>query len=62
MILPKNKIISFMKSHLDDVRDGRTGEINHTLLAEMAANELDLYLNDDYDIPEEVFDLALKFS
>jgi hypothetical protein len=62
MILPKNKIISFMKSHLDDVRDNRTGEINHTLLAEMAANELDLYLNDDYDIPEEVFDLALKFS
>lgn len=62
MILPKNKIISFMKSHLDDVRDDRTGEINHTLLAEMAANELDLYLNDDYDIPEEIFDLALKFS
>lgn len=62
MILPKNKIISFMKSHLNDVRDDRTGEINHTLLAEMAANELDLYLNDDYDIPEEIFDLALKFS
>lgn len=62
MILPKNKIISFMKSHLDDVRDDRTGEINHTLLAEMAANELDLYLNDDYDIPEEIFDLALKFN
>jgi len=62
MILPKNKILSFMRSHLDDVRDSRTGEINHTLLAEMAANELDLYLNDDYDIPEEVFDLALKFS
>jgi hypothetical protein len=62
MILPKNKILSFMRSHLGDVRDNRTGEINHTLLAEMAANELNLYLNDNYDIPEEVFELATKFN
>ena len=62
MLLPKNKIISFMRAHCEDVRDKRTGEINHTLLAEMAANELNLFENDDYDIPEEIFDLALNFS
>lgn len=61
MILPKNKILSFMRSHRDDVRDNRTGEINHTLLAEMAANELDLYEN-EFDIPEEVFELALQIQ
>lgn len=61
MMLPKNKILSFMKSHLDDVRDNRTGEINHTLLAEMAADSLNLYI-DDFEIPEEVFELALNFQ
>jgi len=61
MMLPKNKIISFMKAHLDDVRDRRTGELNHTLLAEMAADSLNLYI-DDFEIPEEVFELALNFQ
>jgi len=61
MILPKNKILSFMRSHREYVRDNRTGEINHTLLAEMAANELNLYEN-DFDIPEEVFELALQIQ
>lgn len=50
-----------MKSHLNDVRDHRTGEINHTLLAEMAADSLNLYV-DDFEIPEEVFELALNFQ
>jgi hypothetical protein len=49
-----------MKSHCEEVRDNVTGEINHTLLAEMAANQFDLYENDDFDIPEELFELALK--
>ena len=61
MHLPKNKILSFMKSHLEDVRDFRTGEINHTLLAEMAADSLNLYI-DDSEIPEEIFELALNFQ
>jgi hypothetical protein len=60
MLLPKNKILSYMKSHCEEVRDNVTGEINHTLLAEMAANQFDLYENDDFDIPEELFELALK--
>jgi hypothetical protein len=61
MMLPKNKIISFMRAHLDDVRDHRTGELNHTLLAEMAADSFNLYI-DDFEIPEEVFELALNFQ
>lgn len=61
MLLPKNKILSFMKSHLEDTRDHRTGEINHTLLAEMAADNLNLYV-DDFEIPEEIFELALQFQ
>jgi len=44
--------------------DELTGELNHTRLAEEAANELNLY-NDEggYDsIPEEIFEIAADFS
>lgn len=40
-------------------RDGKTGEVNCTKLAEDAAEAGELYLNDtDFDIPEWVFELA----
>jgi len=35
------------------------GEVNCTKLAENCAYELDLYVGDEYTIPEEVFDLAV---
>lgn len=41
--------------------DKRTGEVNYTELAETTADHLDLYVDDvDFEIPEEVFDLAVE--
>ncbi len=43
--------------------DKSTGEVNCTQLAEMTADDLDLYEDDeDFTIPEEVFDLAVTVS
>lgn len=58
----KAQIKSVMRMHVEDCRDKRTGEINHTRLAEMASYELDLFVGHDYDIPELVFELATEFS
>lgn len=62
MDIDKKKVKRVMRQYLEDCRDNRTGEINHTLLAETAAAELELYENEDYDIPEEVFEIALEFN
>lgn len=51
-----------MRSLVEGCRDSKTGEVNHTLLAERAADQLDIYLGDDYEIPEEVFDIAASFD
>ncbi len=58
----KKQIKTAMQRHVEECRDPRTGEVNHTLLAEQVADELDLYVGDDYEIPEEVFDLACDFD
>lgn len=58
----KKQIKNAMQRHVEECRDPRTGELNHTLLAEQVADELDLYVGDDYEIPEEVFDLATDFD
>lgn len=58
----KKQIKNAMQRHLDECRDPKTGELNHTLLAEQVAEELDLYVGDECEIPEEVFDLACDFD
>jgi hypothetical protein len=58
----KAQIKNIMKLHVKDCKDYLTGEVNHTLLAEKAANDLNLYIGSDYKIPEIVFDIALEFN
>lgn len=49
-----------MKSNLESCRDARTGELNHTLLAETTCADLDAFDGDD--IPEQFFELAINFE
>lgn len=56
------KIKQIMFSLVEDCRDPKTGELNHTLLAEQTADQLNLYIGDDYEIPEEVFDIASTYD
>lgn len=58
----KAQIKSVMRMHVEDCRDRKTGEVNYTLLAEMAAYDLDLFVGHDYDIPEHVFEIATEFK
>lgn len=57
----KNKVKSYMKMYVEDCRDRVTGEVNHTLLAEVTASNHNLY-GRNYSIPEEVFEIALNFN
>ncbi len=57
-----NKVRAHMKKNVEACRDPRTNEVNHTLLAEMTAGELNLYFGHDYEIPEKVFEIALEFN
>lgn len=47
---------------VESCRDRITGEVNHTLLAENACQELDAYEGEEFDIPEEFFEIALEFE
>jgi len=58
----ENKVRYLMEDIVGACLDKRTGEVNTTLLAEMAACEFDLYEGDDDEIPEWVFDLACEFD
>jgi hypothetical protein len=58
----KKQIKSTMSQLVDGCRDPKTGEVNYTLLAEQTAEELDLYVGNDYEIPEEVFELSATFD
>ena len=51
-----------MKKNLKSCRDPRTGEVNHTLLAEMTAADLNLYDGPDFEIPEKLFEIAAEFN
>lgn len=62
MYINKNKVRACMKKNIESCRDNRTGEINHTLLAEMTAADLNLYDGPEEEIPEQVFELALEFN
>lgn len=56
-----NKVRANMKKNVNSCRDPRTDEVNHTLLAEMAASDLNLY-DDNSDIPEKIFEIATEFN
>lgn len=59
----RSQVRQKMNSLKNICRDASTGEVNHVHLAELAAQELQLYIeNTDYDIPEEIFDIAAEFS
>lgn len=51
-----------MRKYVENCRDPKTGEVDHTKLAEMVADEMNLYEDADYTIPEEVFEIALEFE
>jgi hypothetical protein len=58
----KKQIIESMRNRVEDCRDPRTGELNHTLLAEQVAEEFELYDGHDYEIPPELFEWAADFK
>ena len=60
-MISEDKIRKCMKRLAEDCRDRITSEMNVTLLAENACQELDAYDGDDCDIPEEFFEIALEF-
>jgi hypothetical protein len=51
-----------MRRYVDECRDPATNEVNHTLLAEKTADELNAYTGDDFEIPEQFFEIAATFS
>lgn len=57
-----NTVRAHMKKNVNYCRDHRTGEVNHTLLAEMTASDLNLYFGMEEEIPEQVFEIALEFN
>ncbi len=61
--IPRATIKKAMKKFVGDCKDPITGEVNFTLLAEQTANDLNYYKDQiDYEIPEEVFEIALDFE
>jgi hypothetical protein len=50
-----------MRLNVELCRDS-CGEVNHTQLAETVCNELDGYEGDEYNIPEEFFEIAVEFQ
>ena len=50
-----------MRKNVEECRDNRTGEVNHTMLAEMTCGDLDAFGSED-EIPEEFFETAIEFQ
>ncbi len=61
-MLNSSAIKKCMNVFVESTRDSNTGEVNYTMLAEIACNELDLFEGPEYNIPEVFFELALEFS
>lgn len=57
-----NTVRDFIIRNAEGHRDSITNEINCTTLAEQTADKFNLYEDQDYTIPEEVFEEALKIS
>ena len=60
----RTNIKNWMRGELAQFKNDylNCGEINCTLLAENCADVLNLYIGDEYTIPEEVFDLAVDVA
>jgi hypothetical protein len=57
------KVRRWMRENAHLYRDDRTNELNQTRLAEEAANVLNLFSDKrDFNIPEEVFELAAEIE
>lgn len=55
--------IHWMRIHVDEYTDHRTGEVNATALAEAACDEFDGYEGDNgCEVPEEYYDAAVKVA
>jgi hypothetical protein len=57
-MITKNRIIQYMRIHVEDHTDPLTGEVNDTTLAEDAFQALEP--SNDSDIPEEYFECAFR--
>lgn len=56
-----DKLLKFATEAAVDYTDNKTGEVDYTALAEHVACIFDIYDEDnDYSIPEELFDLVLQ--
>ena len=62
MLLSKQKITQHMISIVVECEDPLTGEVSRTSLAEQAAEYFNCYENEDYDIPEELFEWAQEVA
>lgn len=51
------RIRVWMMDHAHEYRDPETGEYNRTVLAEMACETFDLYINES-EIPSDLFEIA----
>lgn len=57
------KVRNYMRQDIDNCVDPQTNEVDCTKLAENAAQQFDLYLDDDAaTIPDWVFDLAVDVN
>ena len=63
VVLNERLIRSKMNKFAKECRDASTGEVDHTLLAEAVANDLDLYDDDDdFAVPDRVMQIAKEFN
>ncbi|WP_394849658.1 hypothetical protein LZC95_19675 [Pendulispora brunnea] len=62
MDIDREAVMRVMRRSLARCIDRRTSEIDHTRLAEVAAEKLELYEDDDGTIPEELFAIAAEFD
>jgi hypothetical protein len=61
MARSNTRIKQWMEAHKEDHRDPKTGELNYTSLSEECAQALRMYGKPpDYDIPEEIFEIAIE--
>lgn len=58
----RDEIKRVMIQYVEECRDPKTGEVNHTKLSELAAFDLNIYIDYRYyEIPQEIFEASLDF-
>ena len=58
----RTKALRFMRRNRTALMDPLTQEVNATGLAEVTADHFDIYENNNFDIPEWLFDLAATIA